>query len=95
MVIKIDYFVFVFVFFYIVDQQDVNDTNLAEVYEKLILNNSIVMSKSEICIKLKHVTKISTLRDKISAPTVELPTVEPRQMSPRQLSLPTLESADS
>jgi hypothetical protein len=35
--------------FHIVDQQNINDTNLANVYEKLILSNSIVMSKSEIC----------------------------------------------
>lgn len=49
----------------IVDQEDVNETNMTEIYEKLILSNSIVMSKSEICIKLKHTTKISKLRDNI------------------------------
>ena len=51
--------------FYIAEQQNINDENLLKVYKKLILSKSIVMSKSDICNKLKHVTQISKLRDGI------------------------------
>ncbi|CAF1590234.1 unnamed protein product [Rotaria magnacalcarata] len=47
------------------DSENINERDLTEIYAKLILSNSIVMSKSEISIKLKHVSKISTIRNKI------------------------------
>ncbi|CAF5187075.1 unnamed protein product, partial [Rotaria magnacalcarata] len=47
------------------DSENINERDLTEIYAKLILSNSIVMSKSEICIKLKHVSKISKIRNKI------------------------------
>ncbi|CAF4271867.1 unnamed protein product [Rotaria magnacalcarata] len=47
------------------DSENINERDRTEIYAKLILSNSIVMSKSEICIKLKHVSKISTIRNKI------------------------------
>jgi hypothetical protein len=66
MIIKTYYFDF-----HIVDEQDLNDINLVAVYEKLILSNTIVMSKSDICVKLKHVIKVSKLRDKIISTLVD------------------------
>ena len=52
-------------------QQDVNDEQLAEVCEKLILHKSMVMSKTEICGKLKHITDISKSRDNIISALVK------------------------
>ena len=50
-----------------IEQEDVNDKILAQAYEKLILSHFIVISTSEICIKLKHIMQIATLmNDKLS-----------------------------
>ncbi|CAF1449530.1 unnamed protein product [Adineta ricciae] len=41
------------------------DEDLNEAYQKIILNDTVVMSRSDICNKLKHIKNISKLRDNI------------------------------
>ncbi|CAF2263338.1 unnamed protein product [Rotaria magnacalcarata] len=41
------------------------DEDLQEAYQKIILNDAIVMSRSDICKKLKHIKNISKSRDNI------------------------------
>ncbi|CAF1534404.1 unnamed protein product [Adineta ricciae] len=41
------------------------DEDLQEAYQKIILNDAVVMSRSDICNKLKHTKNISKLRDNI------------------------------
>lgn len=45
----------------VVDEEE----DLQEAYQKIILNDAIVMSRSDICSKLKHIKNIKKSRDKI------------------------------
>ncbi|UJR11956.1 hypothetical protein I4U23_016134 [Adineta vaga] len=49
----------------IVGDNQIDDEDLQEAYQKIILNNAIIMSRSDICNKLKHIKNISKSRDNI------------------------------
>ncbi|CAF1225115.1 unnamed protein product [Rotaria sordida] len=47
------------------DDSQITDKDLQEAYQKIILNDVIIMSQSDICNKLKHIKNISKSRDNI------------------------------
>ncbi|CAF1517353.1 unnamed protein product [Adineta ricciae] len=49
------------------DGGQVRDEDIQEAYQKIILNDAIVMSRSDVCSKLKHIKNINKSRDQIIA----------------------------
>lgn len=44
---------------------DISQEKLSRIYHKLILSDAIVMSKSDICVKLKHICNSAKVQDKV------------------------------
>lgn len=67
MMLVLNYWHFLFneLFIIFLGDNQIVDEDLQEAYQKIILNDAIVMSQSDICNKLKHIKDISKSRDNI------------------------------
>ena len=52
-------------FLFFLGGNQVGDEDLQEAYQKIILSDAIVMSRSDVCSKLKHIKNINKSRDHI------------------------------